>query len=186
MNNCITSKEAILKNCRQLVSKQGLQSLNMRTVAKECNVALGSIYYYFPSKNDLLIETIESVWEDIFRLKDLDLDKLNFKEYIEVCFDHILDGIQKYPNFFTIHSISLSTKDKIRAKDIMNKYVLRIKKRMEEVLDKDKDIKTDIFLNELSKEDFIDFVISNIVYLLIQHKKDCDVLLKIIYCILYI
>lgn len=32
MNHSVTSKEAILRNCRQLVSEQGLSSLNMRLV----------------------------------------------------------------------------------------------------------------------------------------------------------
>ena len=65
MNTSVTSEKDILEACRQLVSDKGLSFLNMRAVAKSCGVALGSLYYYFPSKNDLLIATIESVWEDI-------------------------------------------------------------------------------------------------------------------------
>lgn len=99
MNHSVTSKEAILRNCRQLVSEQGLSSLNMRLVAKSCKVALGSLYYYFPSKNDLLIATIESVWEDIFYLKDTSVSHSCFTEYIDQIFNNIQSGIQKYPNF---------------------------------------------------------------------------------------
>ena len=66
MNTVITSRENILETCKKIVSNKGLTAINMRLVAKECNIALGSIYYYFPSKDDLLIAIIESVWEDIF------------------------------------------------------------------------------------------------------------------------
>ncbi|MGM2743209.1 TetR/AcrR family transcriptional regulator, partial [Bacillus cereus group sp. Bce013] len=60
MNTPVTSREAILATCRNLVSENGITSINMRSVAQVCQVALGSIYYYFPSKNNLLIATIES------------------------------------------------------------------------------------------------------------------------------
>ncbi len=96
----VATRETILSTCKKLVSEKGLSFLNMRAVAKASGVALGSIYYYFPSKNDLLVATIESVWEDIFRLNDIETGELSFVEYICLCFEHIQMGIKKYPNFF--------------------------------------------------------------------------------------
>ncbi|MEG1997415.1 MAG: TetR/AcrR family transcriptional regulator, partial [Clostridiales bacterium] len=58
-NTNVTSAENILQICRDMVSANGLSSLNMREVAQKCNVALGSLYNYFPSKTDLTIATIE-------------------------------------------------------------------------------------------------------------------------------
>ena len=61
----VTSKEAILAVCKEFVKENGLQSLNMRTVAEKCNVSVGSVYNYFPSKADLIAATIQDVWQSI-------------------------------------------------------------------------------------------------------------------------
>lgn len=180
MNHSVTSKEAILRNCRQLVSEQGLSSLNMRLVAKSCKVALGSLYYYFPSKNDLLIATIESVWEDIFYLKDTSVSHSCFTEYIDQIFNNIQSGIQKYPNFFTIYSMSISSKAQTKAQNSMEHYLTQIKQSMSASLHADEQIKATAFSNKFTKDDFIDFVLSNIIDLLIRKKDSCNVLLEVI------
>ena len=67
------SKSMILEVCRQLIASEGIGAINMRKVASLSNLAIGSLYYYFPSKDDLLIASIESVWEDIFKIDQIDL-----------------------------------------------------------------------------------------------------------------
>lgn len=51
--------------------KKGIAAVNMRTVASECGIALGSLYNYFSSKSELLSATIEAVWKDIFQMGKL-------------------------------------------------------------------------------------------------------------------
>ena len=70
INKVVTSEEAILQACRQMVSEEGIQAINMRAVARRCDVALGSLYNYFSSKEELVTSTIESVWRDIFHTED--------------------------------------------------------------------------------------------------------------------
>ncbi|MGN9059767.1 TetR/AcrR family transcriptional regulator [Mediterraneibacter faecis] len=38
----------------------------MRAVASRCSVSAGTIYNYYESKADLLSDTIESIWHEIF------------------------------------------------------------------------------------------------------------------------
>lgn len=68
MNTGVTSKEAIMQVCRQIVAAKGLPALNMRLVADECHIALGTLYNYYSDKNELLIATVESIWKDIFHM----------------------------------------------------------------------------------------------------------------------
>lgn len=185
MNISITSRESILSTCRELVSKKGISCLKMRTVAEACNVAVGALYYYFPSKNDLLISVIESVWDDIFKLNDIDINKLSFYEYIEECFKNIASGIQKYPNFFTLHSVSFSAKNKKEARLFMDNYFDKMKEKMLISLRADKHIRINAFSRKFSKEEFVDFVFMNIVGLLLKNKNSCEFLLKVIYRTIY-
>ena len=44
LNTVITSKEAIMQVCRRIVAEKGMNALNMRLVADECGIALGTLY----------------------------------------------------------------------------------------------------------------------------------------------
>ena len=89
MKKNIISKGNILNVCKKIVSNKGLAAVNMREVSKECNISLGLVYYYFPSKDDLLIATIESVWDDIFNWEDEESKNSEFTSFIDKLFEHI-------------------------------------------------------------------------------------------------
>lgn len=185
MNKRLTSQEAILEACRILISQKGLAALNVRAVAQYCGVAPGALYYYFPSKDDLLIAAIKSVWDDIFKLPEQCVENVSFPDYIALCFSNIKKGVKKYPNFFTIHSLSVSSKNKDKAHSVMDSYLVVLKKKMQASLDKDTDIKADVFSDSFSKSAFIDFVLMNIVTMLVQKKSNCSFFLEVIKKILY-
>lgn len=179
MNTPVTSKEAILATCRNLVSANGLENLNMRAVAQACGVALGSLYYYFPSKDDLLLATIESVWEDIFHLQE-EKGKSSFLDFMARCYTHLQTGIEKYPHFFSVHALSVSAKEQNRAHASMERYLTQIQEKMHEVLHADPDVCAQAFSEEFPEAAFFDFLVSYLVSLLVQGRGDCRILLEVI------
>ncbi|WKK57610.1 TetR/AcrR family transcriptional regulator [Sphingobacterium sp. BN32] len=57
MNIQLTEKkEQIILSTLNLIHHYGFHGTPMSKIAKEANVAVGSIYHYFPSKEDLIIE----------------------------------------------------------------------------------------------------------------------------------
>ena len=66
MNHLATSKEDILAASRELIKESGWTAVSIRTVASRCSVSAGTIYNYYESKADLLGDTIESIWREIF------------------------------------------------------------------------------------------------------------------------
>ena len=90
MSRAVTSEEEILKVSCGIVAKKGIAAVNMRTVASECGIALGSLYNYFSSKSELLSATIEAVWKDIFQMGKT-LEKCeNIVEYLNpVSYTHL-------------------------------------------------------------------------------------------------
>ena len=80
MNTVITSKEAIMQVCRRIVAEKGMNALNMRLVADECGIALGTLYNYFADKDDLIeylmgdyCRMMEQMLEKMFRAGRLDI-----------------------------------------------------------------------------------------------------------------
>ena len=185
MNTAVTSREAILKTCREMVSTHGLAALNMRSVASACNVALGSLYNYFPSKNELVTAAVESVWQDIFHMDHPCAADLPFPDYVRWIFQSVQQGAKEYPNFFTAHSITFATKEKKEGRKAMEHYFDHMKQGMAEALEKDVRVNKNAFREGFSQQAFFDFVLSNILALLLQQAEDCELLAEIVRRTLY-
>lgn len=179
------SRESILKESRDLVSKEGLRALSIRKLAKNCGVAVGTIYNYFTSKDDLLISTIESVWEDIFRIDDLENESNDFLNYLDDIFNHLAYGIEKYPNFFTIHSLSFKSENVDKAKDSMTTYIEKVSQNMVEILERDTNIRENAFDDGFSEDDLVKFILSTSLCFIVDKNYDKDLLLKIVEKTLY-
>ena len=185
MNPSATSKETILQACRRIVAAKGLSALNMRSVADECHIALGTLYNYYSNKDDLLLATVESVWKDIFHMNHICETGLSFPEYVDHFFNCVRNGAGEYPNFFMAHSISIANSEKWKAKSTMEHYFSHMKAGMLEFLRTDSAIDTNAFSSSFTDSDFVDFVLDNILFLLIQGKSDCSALVEIIRRVIY-
>lgn len=112
MNTVVTSKEEILQTSRELIRRQGWSAVSIRSVAAACGVSVGSIYNYFDSKADLVAATVESVWAEIFHRPQ---DVAVFED-IQACvtwmYQRMAYGCERYPGFFTLHSLGFMREDK--------------------------------------------------------------------------
>ena len=184
MNTSATTKESIMKACREIVAKYGLSALNMRSVAGSCHIALGTLYNYYSDKNELVTATVESVWMDIFHSGG-DFDGTSFSSYVEHIFSNVKEGMKKYPNFFAAHALSISSSEKSRARNAMSGYFKHMENSLISVLLKDPDADTGVFSDNFSESAFVNFVIENILILVIREKDSCSTLTEIIRRIIY-
>lgn len=180
MNKVVISKEDILAVSKEIVAKNGIQEINMRHVAKQSGVAVGSVYNYFPSKNDLMIAVIDAIWKEIIQGISDDALSSGFLENIEKLFDSVKSGGEKYPFFFSVHSMSVAKSGKDKGRETMNQYFDRVKSDLLRSLQKDKRVKQEFFSEKCTQTDFIEFVFSNLISLLIRKQDSCDVLLEIV------
>ncbi len=56
------SKEEVLSCASDIIKSEGLEACTIRSLAAHLNVAVGTIYNYFPSHEKLLQETFETSW----------------------------------------------------------------------------------------------------------------------------
>ena len=69
LNTVITSKEAIMQVCRRIVAEKGMNALNMRLVADECGIALGTLYNCFAGKDALVLAAVGRASGEIFFMR---------------------------------------------------------------------------------------------------------------------
>jgi AcrR family transcriptional regulator len=54
------AKNKIIEAAKIIVSEQGVQKATLRAIAAKAGISIGTLYYYYPSKNDLLYDIIDS------------------------------------------------------------------------------------------------------------------------------
>lgn len=59
-------RELILNEARKILNNEGYKSISIRRIAKECDIAVGTIYNYFPTKKELIVEMMSCFWNDCF------------------------------------------------------------------------------------------------------------------------
>lgn len=176
MNQASTTKEAILRVCREIAAKQGLGTLTMRTVARECGIALGTLYNYYADKDALLVAAVESIWKEIFHGDGGCTAAYCFVDYVDDLFQRVQNGAARYPNFLTAHAMSLAKSKTGRGKQTMERYWNHMKAGMLAVLQADPQVDPAVFSAALSQDAFLDFVLDNILLLLGKGAGDCTIL----------
>lgn len=73
MTNSVSEIEGRIINCaKNLFIQRGYEKVDLKLIAKKCDISVGTIYNYFPSKSKLLIKTLNEIWNfTFFKLKDL-------------------------------------------------------------------------------------------------------------------
>ena len=180
MNLPTTSKEEIISVCQKIAQEKGLSSVNMRSVASECNVSVGAIYNYFPSKTELICETIESIWKDIFFMHGKHYAFTNFVECLSWLFESVQKGREKYPEFLSMHAIAFTTNNKQDGQKIMKKYFVHIKKSLYMVLKSDKNVRKDAFDENLDENTFVDYIFRLFISSIIKSDQEYKSILEIV------
>jgi AcrR family transcriptional regulator len=57
-------KQLILSKAKEILYNQGYHKLNMRGLSKACDIALGTIYNYYPTKKELVVEMMADYWQN--------------------------------------------------------------------------------------------------------------------------
>lgn len=61
-------KQLILDKAKEILYNEGYSKLSIRGVAKACDIAIGTIYNYYPTKKDLIFEMMIGYWEEYMYL----------------------------------------------------------------------------------------------------------------------
>lgn len=94
-------RELILSEAKKILYNEGYSSISIRRVAKECDIAVGTIYNYFPTKKDLIIEMMTSFWKDYFLDIEIVIDSQeNFYAKLKSIFKNLAQFIKKFKDIW--------------------------------------------------------------------------------------
>jgi len=186
MNKTVTSKEELLKSAKEIIDAQGIDKLNIRSLATNCNIATGSVYNYFPSKADLVFALVEDFWKTIFKPEEFNQhDNISFIVFIDELYSSFAKQLSKFRIVYAGQLTLMKTKDKDVGKQIEQKYLAMVHSCIRDALDIDKKINSDVWSETFTKDDFSKFVFDNMFFMLVRGKIDCEYFKEVINKILY-
>lgn len=86
-------KPQILEEVKKLIDMNGYEKLSMRSIAQSVGIAVGTLYNYYPNKNELLLEVLEMSWDETFqKLEAIDLHgSTSIEEFMIILYDDIVN-----------------------------------------------------------------------------------------------
>ena len=100
-------KEDLLQKAKFILYKDGYNKLNIRNLAKECNIGIGTFYNYFSNKDELVKAILKEDWNSVIELLNQIFYNKDFscKEKLNYIFDEtnkfLLNHMSTFMIFFT-------------------------------------------------------------------------------------
>lgn len=132
-----------------------------------------------------MVSTVESVWRDIFHFPENKEPFDSFVHCIEWIFDSMKKGDEKYPGFFTFHSMSFLGEEKADGRQSMAQSWKHIQDSLSMVLVNDKEVRQEVFDEDFTRNKFVEIIFSLIISSLLQHNYDCAGILGMVRRIIY-
>ena len=153
-------RETIILEAKKILLTQGFKDLNIREMAKSCNIGTGTFYNYFSTKEDLVAEIFREDWKKVSNLVDeLKLTEEPCKEKIRKIYISIGMFVNSYIPIF--YEMAMLSGNDYRCREANRYDVLYTK--ISELLDIEKS-KGNV-ISTLSSYKLAELIVSNLMYL---------------------
>lgn len=95
-------KNTVLKEAKAQALSCGYSAVTMRGVAQKCNIAIGTIYNYFPTKDILFASFLLDAWLDTMQTAKQKISLTeDTAEKLRAIYDCLIEYSQKFTSIFT-------------------------------------------------------------------------------------
>lgn len=173
MKQHVTSQEQILEKAMELALRDGLDAVSIRKLAAACNIAIGSVYNYYPNKDALIAATAEAFWNVIMQDQEKLYRKgMGFTVFLEQYYSFLYGRLVSYDRSW----ISKITGSRPEEKALL---------MLRDVLQEDKNVNQSIWNMELNEDAFLDYVMMTVMALLQAGENNCRFFLFLLEHLLY-
>lgn len=103
MRKLENQKEHIYKEAKEMILNKEVQNFSFRSLAKRCDIGMGSLYKYYGSKDDILIDITKELWLNY--IKDISNETHSFRDFF-VYLDFIYEKLIEYSEAFNYNILS--------------------------------------------------------------------------------
>lgn len=180
------TKEYLVKIAMKIIDEEGIDALSIRRVAKDADIAIGSVYNYFESKSQLTFEVVRLLWDSVF-IADLEdiVETQSYLVFIEEAYHRIHRHAKTYHTIFVGHFRSLSAEQRKESHKVHIEQISKFAIIFQRVLEKDPQINSDVWTTTFTQKEYNEFVIRNLLEYLRNDSNDITFLKTIVELTLY-
>ena len=180
-------KEKIFQSAKLIARNKGIDKINIRSVAKDCGIAVGTVYNYFPQKKDLIVAVIEDFWSGAFKEINKHVTKNNdFLIQISEIYNCLSIYLSNFKENWIQQLSFLKTDEKIAGREKEYEYFQDICKKIVTAIENDTNINKNIWCEDFTKENFASFVFKNMLIMLRSGENDIKFFNQCLKKILYV
>ena len=171
-----TLRDTLLEYARELADSEGLEAVNIRSIAGKAGEAAGTVYNYFAGKDEILLALTEEYWKKtLSEMKD-EVTAESFCGQLEQIYRFLRKTIDSSAGRL-MHSLG-NVEDTGLVKMESMKAVLG--KSIVRMLEEDGKVRSDIWDEAFTKEQYARFVMMNMTMLLKAGTKEFCFFLEIV------
>ena len=174
-------RQCLLDCARRIECAEGADGLSIRKLASEANVAVGTVYNYFESKQEVLLAMTEEYWNDALREMQGSITAERFSEQIRQIYAFLAEKLKDCAKVLMMSLREDAESGRARMTSMQGTVVRSLVRRLEN----DPLIRKSVWSDSFTKEAFASFVLDNLFVALRQPREEVDFLIEIIERTLY-
>lgn len=176
-----TLRNTLLTAAQKIADTGGIDKINIRTIAQKCGVATGTVYNYFCNKDEILLALTESYWHNALQQMEYAVSANSFCGQIQEIFTFLLKHINHSAGMLMGSLGSAESAGYSRMESAQSE----LKAVLLQYMEQDPNIHSNIWNASFTKEQFINFIMINLMTLLKSPNPDIDFFILILNRIIY-
>ena len=157
-------KFLILSTAKEIIYNDGYENLSIRTVAKKCNISVGTIYNYYPTKKELVMDLMSGYWDEYFVVLDeiINTDKDIFAKLnqIYIVLDKFIKNFKETWLMDKFYTTPEYVDSGVKKENI---YMSMLTEKIKRMLSMDMSISNSKVYNRIGIDELAKFIILNII-----------------------
>lgn len=174
-------RETLLYAARTLAREQGLQKLNIRSIAKKAGVASGTVYNYFSGKDEILLALTKEHWKQALLEMDQAIVTDSFCEALSEMYAYLKQTIRQSAGAFMNSLNGVQQK----GQESMASAQQELKEILLRRLGQDPYLSDRVWNDDFTREQFAEFVRMNLTGLLKAKDTQMEFFIIVVRRILY-
>lgn len=171
MKKSVTSKEELCRIARDIARREGIGKVSIRRLAAENDIAIGTVYNYYPSKGDLIVAVMEDFWKEVFHSNRFHTESDDFIGSWREIYQRLSDNLKSFREEF-LNEMVISQSDRKKGKELEFFFLDHMKEGLLRILERDGRVEPGVWDAAFTPKRFVDFAFSHMMLLLRDQDDD--------------
>lgn len=174
-------RDTLLSLARNVADTEGIEAVNIRSIAKKAGIASGTVYNYFSNKDEILLALTEEYWKQTLLEMESKITADSFCGQLQEIFSFLKGRIDQSAGKLMNSLGNAETAGQVSMMSMQTELEAALIQRMEH----DAEIRRDIWDETFTKEQFARFIMMNMMMLLKARVPDITFFIIMLKRIIY-